>query len=73
MAMPDGPAKQTAFQSAHIGGTQRAFLGRGADKASQLVLRDGRGKKRIVLRVSEDGSSAIQFLDDAGNVTRTVQ
>ena len=73
MAMPDGPAKQTAFQSAHIGGTQRAFLGRGADKASQLVLRDGRGKKRLVLRVSEDGSSAIQFLDDAGNVTRTVQ
>ena len=73
MAMPDGPAKQAAFQSAHIGGTQRAFLGRGADKASQLILRDGKGNKRLVLRVAEDGSPSIQFLDDAGHVTRTVQ
>ncbi len=73
MAMPDGAAKQAAFQSAHIGGTQRAFLGRGADKASQLVLRDGKGKKRLVLRVAEDGNPAIQFLDEAGNVIRTVQ
>ncbi len=73
MAMPDGPAKQAAFQSAHIGGTQRAFLGRSTDKASQLVLRDGMGKKRLILRVAENGDSAIQFLDEAGNVTRTIQ
>ena len=73
MSMPDGPAKQTAFQAANIGGTQRAFLGRGADKAAQLVLRDGKGKKRLIIRVAENGNPAIQFLDDAGNVTRTVQ
>ena len=73
MAMPDGPARQAAFQSAHMGGTQRAFLGRSADKASQLILRDGMGRKRLILRVAENGDSVIQFMDEAGNITRTVQ
>lgn len=73
MAMPDGPAKQAAFQSAHMGGTQRAFLGRGQDKASQLILRDGQGKKRLILRVTESGEPTIQFLDAEGKIVRTVQ
>jgi hypothetical protein len=73
MAMPDGTAKQAAFQSAHMGETQRAFLGRGSDKASQLVLRDGQGRKRLVLRVTENGDPTIQFLDAAGKVIRTLQ
>ncbi len=73
MAMPDGQAKQAAFQSAHIGGTQRAFLGRSTDKASQLVLRDGMGRKRLILKVAESGDSTIQFLDETGRVTRTLQ
>ncbi len=73
MAMPDGPAKSTAFQAAHIGGVQRAWLGRAADKSSQLVLRDGQGKKRLVLRVSESGDPLIQFLDPEGRVLRTLQ
>ncbi len=73
MAMPDGPAKQAAFESAHMGGTQRAFLGCGPDKASQLVLRDGQGRKRLVLRVTEGGDATIEFLDAAGKVVRTVR
>jgi hypothetical protein len=73
VAMPDGTDKQAAFQAAHIGGTQRAFLGRGSDKASQLVLRDGQGRKRLVLRVTESGDPTIQFLDATGKVVRTFQ
>lgn len=69
--MPDGPAKEAAFQAAHMGGTQRAFLGRGVDKASQLVLRDEHGKKRLVLRVTAGGDPSIEFLDAAGKVVRT--
>ena len=73
MAMPDGPGKNEAFRAAHFGETPRAFLGRAGDKSSQLVLRDGQGRKRLVLRVTEDGESAIQFLDPEGKVVRTVQ
>ncbi len=73
-AMPDGAPKDAAFQSAHIGGgVQRASLGRAADKSSQLVLRDGQGKKRLVLKVAENGDPLIQFLDAKGQVARTIQ
>ena len=71
--MPDGPDKQAAFKAANMGGTQRAFLGRAADKSSQLVLRDGQGHKRLVLRVADDGNPVIQFLDPNGKVIRSVQ
>lgn len=73
LAMPDGPAKQAAYEASHMGGTQRAFLGRGPDKASQLVLRDGQGRKRLVLEVAENGDAAIRFLDPEGKIVRTVQ
>ena len=72
--MPDGPAKKAAFQNAHLGGQiQRAYLGRAADKSSQLVLRDGKGIKRLVLNVAEGGDPVIQFLDPSGKVLRTIQ
>ncbi len=72
-AMPTGPAKQAAYQAAGMGGTQRAFLGRAHDKSSQLALRDGEGRKRLVLKVSERGDATIDFLDPNGKITRTIQ
>ena len=72
-AMPDGPAKDTAYREANVGEIPRAFLGRDRDKSSKLVLRDGQGRKRLVLSVTENGEPLIQFLDPAGKVTRSVQ
>jgi hypothetical protein len=71
--MPDGPQKKAAATDAHFAGTQRLFLGRASDKSSDLILRDGQGKKRLVLSVAEDGKSQIQFLDQNEKVTRTVE
>ncbi len=65
-----GAAQLAAFKAAHAGGTQRAFLGRGEDKSSELVLRDGAGRKRLVLHVSATGEASIEFLDANGRVAR---
>lgn len=47
----------------------RAYLGRDRDKGSVLRLADAEGRSRIVLRVSADGTPAMEFLDAAGRVT----
>lgn len=65
--------QEAAYKAANVGGTQRLFAGRAVDKSSQLVLRDGGGRKRLVLRVGEDGAASIDFLDANGTVQRTVK
>ncbi len=68
-----GPAQLAAFKAAHAGGTQRVFLGRREDKSSELILRDGAGRPRLVLHVSENGAASIDFLDDAGKLRRQIE
>ena len=72
-AMPDGPAKDAAYRNANVGQIPRAFLGRDRDKSAKLVLRDGQGRQRLVLKVAESGNPTIEFLDSAGKVVRTVE
>lgn len=73
VAMADGPDKLAAASAAHFGGKERVFLGRARDKSSSLVLRDGQGKKRLVLSVADDGKSQIEFLDQNEKVTRIIE
>jgi len=47
----------------------RAYLGRDRDKGSSLRLADAAGHNRIILRVAEDGTPQMQFLDASGKVT----
>ena len=37
-----------------------------------IMLQDEKGMPRMVLKVDQDGSSAIDFLDEQGNVVRTI-
>jgi hypothetical protein len=67
-----GAARDAAFARAHVGGAQRAFVGRAASGESEVVLRDGQGRKRLTLSVAADGAARIEFLDAAGKVTRTI-
>jgi hypothetical protein len=64
--------QQAAMVSANMGGSQRAFLGRQGSGASELVLRDGAGKARLVLSVAADGAARIAFMDETGRTTRVV-
>ena len=68
------PAEEqgAALAAANMGGAPRAFLGRQGSGASELVLRDAEGKRRLVLSVAADGAAQIAFLDETGAVTRVV-
>ena len=52
-------------------GYQRWLLGN-VDSASQLVLKDAKGQARLRLAVAANGEARIDFLDDGGNVTKSV-
>lgn len=53
-------------------GNPRAYLGKDAERASKMDLRDAQGRTRLRLHVTAEGQASIQFLDEAGQVTRTV-
>lgn len=65
----DGKA---AVRANSTGGPGRLFLGKSRDRASVLMLQDGAGVPRMMLRVDKDGSSSINFLDERGEVVRTI-
>ena len=49
----------------------RIWVGRNDDGSSEMALMDTSGKKRIVLKVLENGKSSLNFLDDKGNVSNS--
>lgn len=53
-------------------GARRVFAGTEQGDAT-LNLCDGHGRPRLRLRVTTDGSAAIEFLDEDGGVRRTVE
>ncbi len=67
-----GPEKDALFEKVNLGGAPRAFFGRGSDKSSQALLRDGQGRKRLEMRVSEAGETEILFYDEAGEVVKRI-
>ncbi|MEU7004549.1 hypothetical protein [Nonomuraea sp. NPDC046570] len=73
--MSPGPEQDQAMAAfkAKYPSPQRAFLGKNTDKSSALVLADGKGTPRMVLRVDEDGHPQIQFLNAKGKITRTIK
>ncbi len=66
------PARSAAYAAAGAVVRPRAFVGRDTDDSSQVVLRDGSGRKRLVMRVTADGKASIDFLDERGAVVRSV-
>ncbi len=48
--------------------TNRLFLGKQRDNSTTLVMYDIKGKPRIRMQVSPDGTPKLEFLDEAGKV-----
>src|SRR5687768_5529972 len=72
-ALPEGPQRDAAVKAVRgkaPAGPRRLFVGKNADKSATVSLADGQGKPRLVMRVTEDGASSIEFLDADG---RTLQ
>lgn len=60
------------LQEAGLGGVSRASFGRSEAGDVGLELRDGQGHVRLRLLVMEDGTTLIQFLDEAGAVVHAL-
>jgi hypothetical protein len=67
------PEQRKAFyEKAGILGQKRMFIGRDSDGSARIVLRDGAGRERLVMSVSDTGTARIDFLDTNGKVTRSL-
>jgi hypothetical protein len=76
--LPDGPAKTAALQKwrAPRNGVplaaERVYVGRDRSKSASVNLSDRMGRARLRLVVDSLGAARIDFLDDAGQVTRRI-
>ena len=73
--MPQGPERDAAIQKVQAEGTfgrQRVWVGKTRDKESVVLLSDAMARPRIRMRVAPDGASAIDFLDEKGQVLRSL-
>jgi hypothetical protein len=73
--MPEGPERTAAIQRVQADGTfgrQRVWVGKTRDRESAVLLSDAMGRPRIRMRVAPDGASAIDFLDENGQVLRSL-
>ena len=60
------------YERTGLKGRNRVFVGRSADGASSVVLRDAAGRARLVLSVTAGGAARLTFLDPTGKSTRTI-
>ena len=51
---------------------RRIWVGRGDDEASVNSLMDAKGRKRIVMQVTGDGTPSLDFLDVEGHIVKRV-
>lgn len=73
--LPDGPEKTAMTQKFMAEGTfgrQRLYVGKTRDRESAVMLNDAMGRPRILMKVTPDGKSSIDFLDEKGGVIRSV-
>ena len=49
------------------------YVGKNAEKESEVTLYDGNGKARIKMSVSADGNPKLDFLDAAGKAIYSLQ
>lgn len=74
-AMPEGPERAALVQRVQAEGTfgrQRLYVGKTRDRESAVVLSDAMGRPRIRMRVTPEGGSAIDFLNETGGVIRSL-
>jgi hypothetical protein len=70
LKMPDGEAKTAALKKLDEQNFSptRVYIGKNAEKESEVTLYDAGGKARIKMAVSADGTSKLDFFDANGKV-----
>jgi hypothetical protein len=74
LKMPDGEAKTSALKKLDEQNFSptRVYVGKNAEKESEVTLYDANGKARIRMSVAADGTAKLDFLDANGKVTRSL-
>jgi hypothetical protein len=69
--MPDGEAKTAVLKKIDEENFSptRIYVGKNAEKESEVTLYDAKGKARIKMSVTAEGNSKLDFLDADGKVT----
>jgi hypothetical protein len=70
-AIADASAREKAIQQVRANAPpapRRVFVGKSADRSATVSLADGRGQPRLTLKVGEDGTASLEFLDAEGKV-----
>lgn len=75
-SLPDGPEKTRRFDAfvqnmkarGLFGSTSRAYIGKGPNRDSFVMLSDPQGRPRIKMSVDSLGTPSLQFLDADGHV-----
>ena len=69
--MPDGKEKTEATEKLNAENLSptRVYVGKNADRESEVTLYDAKGKARIKMSVSADGNPKLDFLDENGKIT----
>jgi hypothetical protein len=71
LAPPERAKAIADLRARGVLGQRRLFIGKSGDRDAILALRDGEGRVRLRLRVTDAGAASIEFLDAAGRVVRT--
>jgi cytochrome oxidase Cu insertion factor (SCO1/SenC/PrrC family) len=68
--MPEGAEKTEALKKLREDSfnAQRVFVGKGRNKDAVIYLYDAKGKERIRMSVSAEGTPKLEFLDESGKV-----
>jgi hypothetical protein len=70
-ALADTASRDAALKAATAKaqpGYQRLFVGKDRSRSSLVMLADGKGRARLVLKVEADGAASLEFLDADGRV-----
>ena len=73
--LPNEAAKNAALKEMRERGdfiVNRVSVGKGRDKTAYLILGDAKGKARIRISVTADGTPKLEFLDAGGKVIQTL-
>ncbi len=74
-AAPPGPAREQLKKQWEAAGgrqTERFFAGKTPGKSSALILSDGQGRPRVMALVTEEGKIVFDFLDERGEVIKSL-
>jgi hypothetical protein len=64
--------RQELVDAGALGSRPRMFAGKDQSGTAKVTLSDGNGKARLLLSVDKTGAAKIEFLDAAGNITKSI-